>query len=65
MIINFDLQTIGYYNEDFKTENGPTNEDINNSNNIIFTQKFLIIIILVIIILIIASTITSYFIGNI
>ena len=66
MIINFDVQTIGYYNEEFKTDNGPTNEDINNdnNNNIIFTREFLICLILIIIILILASTITCYFIGK-
>ena len=63
------MQTIGYYNEDFKTENDsdkniPKNEDINPDNGNTFSTKFIIFIISIIILLIIISGITCYFIGK-
>ena len=69
LLINYNLQTIGYYNEDFKTENDsdkniPKNEDINPDNGNTFSTKFIIFIISIIILLIIISGITCYFIGK-
>ena len=64
LLINYNLQTIGYYNEEVKTENDPENEDINNGINNIFTQRFIIFIIIIIVILILVSGISCYYIGK-
>ena len=64
LLINYNLQTIGYYNEEMKTENDPENEDINNGINNIFTQRFIIFIIIIIVILILVSGISCYYIGK-
>ena len=67
LLINYNLQTIGYYNEDFKTENDsdkiiPKNEDINPDNGNTFSTKSVIFIILIIFLLIIISGISCFFI---
>ena len=65
LLINFNLQTVGYYNEDFKTETEPTNnEDINQGNNTLLSEKFLFFLISIVFLLIIASGITCFYIGK-
>lgn len=61
LLINFDSQTIGYYNGQFKTK--PT-DVIDTGTNYIFSEKFLIIIIIIIFILIIIAGVTCFFIGK-
>ena len=59
LIINYDAQTIGYYNDDIEDQS----KDKKAKNHII-SEKFLIIIIIIIIIVIIIVSITCYFIGK-
>lgn len=60
ILFNFNLQTIGYYNEEFKAENEPSDE----INYKFISNKNLIFLILIIIILIVVSSITFYLIGK-
>ena len=61
LLINFDSQTIGYYNEQLETE---SKDVIDPGTNYIFSEKFLIILIIIIFILIILAGVSCYFIGK-
>ena len=64
LLINYNLQTIGYYNEEMKTENDPENDNINNDINNIFSKRFIIFMIIIIVLLILVSGISCYYIGK-
>ena len=64
MMINYNLQTIGYYNEEFKTEPDTTSDEIIDGSSSIYSEKFIVFIILIIIVLIIIAGITCYYIGK-
>lgn len=59
MLINFDSQTVGYYNEAFETE--PIND---NANRTYLTKSFILLLAFIIIVLIIIAAVTFYFIGK-
>ena len=59
MLINFDNQTVGYYNGGFETESLD-----GNINRIYLTKSFILFLIFFIIALIIIAAVTFYFIGK-
>ena len=64
MMYNYNLQTIGYYNEEFKIVPDTTDEEIADGSSSLYSEKFLFSIIFIIFILIIISGITCYYIGK-
>lgn len=59
MLINFDSQTVGYYNDALNTET--IDDDI---NRFYLTKSFILLLIFIIIALIIIAAVTFYFIGK-
>lgn len=64
MMFDYKLQTIGYYNKEFKTEPDTTNDEIIDGTSSIYSNKFLFFIIFIIILLTIISGVTCYYIGK-
>ena len=64
MIINYNLQTISYYNEEIKLESDTTNDDTYKVNDLFLSEKFLFFLIIIFFILILISGITFYNIGK-
>ena len=59
MLINFDSQTVGYYNGAFETESID-----DNINRTYLSQSFILLLIFIIIVLLIIAAVTFYFIGK-
>ena len=64
MIINYNLQTISYYNEEIKLESDTTSDDTYKVNDLFLSEKFLFFLIIIFFILILFSGITFYNIGK-